>query len=188
MQNPLDEVRLDEMSREAASACKQSKLNKSLSERSRTPSGSSVRRSRSDTDQRDSSRDRSKSKHRPHRSRSSDRSRVESGKSDGDTLARDRDLGENRVVSSDAGAATAAAAEQTDALVRNLGNLSQSLAQGQSTMDTRYQLPRPSEPPPPLSLPPTQPQLSGNPSFPRFPRFSSIARGQRYPECFHVNF
>ena len=152
MQNPLDEVRLEEMSKETASACRQSILNKSLSGRLRTLSGSSVRRSRSDTDQRDSSRDRSKSKNRPHRSRSSDWSRVESGRSDDDASTGDRDLGESQVFSSDAGATAAAAAEQTDALVRNLGNLSlrsenrktESLAQGQSTMDTRYQLPHPS--------------------------------------------
>ena len=122
MQNALDEVRLDAMSKEAALACRQSGLNRSLSERSRTHSGSSVRKSKSETDQRDSSGDRSKSRHRPNRSRSSERVRVQSGRSDEGALVENRDFGENKNVSSTA--AAAAAVKQTDELARNLENLS----------------------------------------------------------------
>ena len=124
MDDPLNEMRLDEMSRQTASACRQSRLDKNLTERSRSASGSTLRHSKSFSDNsEDRSRDRSKSKHNPHRSRSNDRPGANSRGSEGETSVKNADLGVRVENSSPSSLATTAAGATAD-ITRNLESLS----------------------------------------------------------------
>ena len=124
MDDALNELRLDEMSRQTASACRESRLDKNLTERTRHGSGSALRPSKSFSDHSgDRSRDRSKSKHNPHRSRSSDRPRPDSRCSEGETSVKEAVMGVREEFPSSSVASTAAAESTTD-LTRDLESLS----------------------------------------------------------------
>ena len=83
MDNILSEVRLEEMSRQTVSACRESRLDRNLTDKSRSADASLPRKSRSDTSQGQRSRSRSKN---DSRSRSSTRSRVNSSETKAKSL------------------------------------------------------------------------------------------------------